>query len=225
MRTPALSADTDARRARVARLSGLYAVTPDDRDTARLCAKVAAAITGGAAIVQYRNKQAEPSLRAEQAQALATLCRARDALFIVNDDPALAHAVGADGVHVGEDDGAVEAARSAVGDGCLVGVSCYGDIGLARSAVANGADYVAFGSFFASTTKPGARHAPAGLLGQARGLGVPVVAIGGITKANARALVDAGADAVAVIADVFGPDRPEDVERAAEAIAASLRAR
>ena len=203
-----------------AAIAGLYAVTPDIADTALLVRKVDAAIRGGATVVQYRNKAADAGLRLAQAHALARLPALRDALLIVNDDAAIAATVGAAGVHLGEDDAGIAAARAIVGPGRLIGVSCYDDIERARSAVAAGADYVAFGSFFASTTKPAARRADRALLVNARALGVPVVAIGGITAANARALFDAGADAVAVIADVFAHDSDEAITRAAAAIAA-----
>jgi thiamine-phosphate pyrophosphorylase len=140
----------------------------------------------------------------------------RGGLFIVNDDAALAVDAGADGVHIGADDGDIAGARDIVGPDRLVGVSCYDDLALAHAAVAAGADYVAFGSFFPSSVKPQARHAEIGLLGRARALGVPVVAIGGITATNARELIRAGASAVAVITAVFdGPD----VEAAAREIA------
>ena len=211
--------------ARAAGIAGLYAVTPDVADTALLVRKVDAAIRGGAAVVQYRNKTADAALRLEQARALARLPAMRDALLIVNDDAAVAAAVGADGVHLGEDDGAIGAARAIVGPHRLIGVSCYGDFARAQAAVAAGADYVAFGSFFASTTKPAARRADCALLVDAKALGVPVVAIGGITAANARALFDAGADAVAVIADVFAHDSDEAIVRAAAAIVAESPAR
>src|SRR5262249_17586188 len=158
-----------------------------------------AALEGGAAVVQYRHKRALDSLRRTQAAALARVHAARGALYIVNDDPALAAAVGADGVHLGEDDASIAAARELVGPDGLVGVSCYGDFERARRAVALGADYVAFGSFFPSSTKPAARRADVALLRRGRELGVPVVAIGGIDASNARDLIDAGADAVAVI--------------------------
>jgi thiamine-phosphate pyrophosphorylase len=204
------------RRARARRLAGLYAVTPDLADTADLVARVAAALTGGAAAIQYRNKTADAALRRAQAAALARVHAARGALFIVNDDAALAVEVGADGVHVGEDDGSIVAAREIVGPDRIIGVSCYNDYARAEAAVAAGADYVAFGSFFASTVKPGARRADVALLLRARHLGVPVVAIGGITADNAPELERAGADAVAVISAVF--DAP-DVEVAARAVA------
>ncbi len=207
------------RRVRAALLRGLYAVTPDLADTALLVARVEAALTGGAAAIQYRNKTATAELKGAQAAALARVHAARGALLIVNDDPALAAAVGADGVHLGEDDGSVMAARELLGPERLIGVSCYNDLERAAAAVAAGADYVAFGSFFASNVKPGARRAEIALLGRARFLGVPVVAIGGITADNAIDLERAGADAVAVISAVFDAGEPADVERAARAIA------
>jgi thiamine-phosphate pyrophosphorylase len=217
-----MSAAATDRGARRARLAGLYAVTPDERDTALLSAQVAAAIEGGARAVQYRNKTASPALRVEQAAALARICAQRGALFIVNDDAVLARDVKADGVHLGEDDGDLAAARAIVGEGRLIGVSCYNDAQRARDFAAAGADYVAFGSFFPSQVKPGARRADVALLAGARALGVPVVAIGGITADNAGALTRAGADAVAVISAVFAPGAPAGVTAAAHAIAAVL---
>jgi thiamine-phosphate pyrophosphorylase len=207
------------RRARALRVAGLYAITPDERDTHVLVARVTAALEGGAANVQYRNKTASSALRAEQARALARLLAVRGGLFIVNDDPGLARDVDADGVHVGGDDAAIAAARAAVGGDRLIGASCYDDAERARTCVEQGADYVAFGSFFASATKAHARRADTQLLARARALGVPVVAIGGITAANAPLLIDAGASAVAVIADVFAHENIDDVARAARAFA------
>lgn len=220
MHAAVIDAATGVRAARTRRLAGLYALTPDEDDTARLVGLVRAALEGGAAAVQYRHKRAPASLRHAQASALAALHAARGALFIVNDDPALAAAVGADGVHVGADDASVMAARELVGPDRIVGVSCYDDFARAEAAVQAGADYVAFGSFHASGTKPAARRADVALLRRARTLGVPVVAIGGIDAGNARALVDAGAHAVAVIRDVFDRADTTDVTRAAAALAA-----
>ena len=208
-----------ARRARLARLAGLYAVTPDTADSALLARNVAAAISGGAAAIQYRNKVADGSLRRAQALAIARLPQRSNALFIVNDDLAVAADVDADGVHVGEDDADIATARAAIGPDRLIGVSCYDDLDRARAAAAAGADYVAFGSFFASSTKPAARRADLALLHSARALGVPVVAIGGITAANVQPLVDAGVTAVAVIADVFAHDDAAAITRRAAAIA------
>jgi thiamine-phosphate pyrophosphorylase len=202
------------RRARVRRLAGLYAVTPDLVDTADLVTRVEAAITAGASAIQYRNKTADAALARAQAAALARVHAARGALFFVNDDPALAAAVGADGVHVGEDDGAIAAARAIVGPDRLVGVSCYNDFDRARAAVAAGADYVAFGSFYLSSVKPDALRAELSLLRDASSLGVPVVAIGGIDAGNAGDLFAAGADAVAVISAVFAAGAVADATEA-----------
>jgi len=204
---------------RIDRLRGLYAVTPDEPDTPRLCAMVGAAIDGGATAVQYRNKAATPELRGEQAQALARLCRLRGALFIVNDDAVLADAADADGIHLGEEDGAMAEARALLRDGRIVGVSCYADLSRAQNLAQQGADYVAFGSFFPSRVKPDAPRADVSLIRAAKSLGIPVVAIGGITSDNAPLLVDAGIDAVAVISDVFAHDALADIERAASRIA------
>jgi thiamine-phosphate pyrophosphorylase len=208
------------RQARAKRLAGLYAVTPDLDDTQLLVAKVAAALDGGAAAVQYRNKSIAAGPARSQAQALARVHAVRGGLFIVNDDPELAAAVDADGVHLGADDAEIAAARERVGPDRLIGVSCYDDFDRARVAVDEGADYVAFGSFFPSTVKPGARRPDLDLLGRARELHVPVVAIGGITAENAAALIGAGARAVAVISDVFAHDDLAAVTRASAAIAA-----
>jgi thiamine-phosphate pyrophosphorylase len=210
---------SDARLARVSRVAGLYAVTPDSDDAGVLLAKVIAAVQGGAAVVQYRDKAIDAPMRRAQARALASAPLVRRALFIVNDDPDLARIVDADGVHLGEDDASIAQARACVGPDRLVGISCYDDFDRARAAVAEGADYVAFGSFFPSPVKPGARRANPGLLVRARALGVPVVAIGGITAANAPALIDAGATALAVISDVFAHESPDAIARAAAAIA------
>jgi len=185
-----------------------------------LVAKVAAAIAGGAQAIQYRNKTASPSLRRKQAAMLARVCGGGGALFIVNDDATLAKDVGAAGVHLGEGDGEVGRARELLGEDMLIGVSCYNDLARAKRLVAEGADYVAFGSFHQSPTKPGARRAEPALLRRAQTLRVPVVAIGGITAANGRELVEAGADALAVVSAVFDHDTLPDVTRAAAAIVA-----
>ena len=201
-------------------LRGLYAITPDIVDIALLVAKVEAAIAGGAQVIQYRNKTATDALRRKQAAMLSRVCDGGGALFIVNDDVALAREVGAAGVHLGEDDGDVARARELGGNAMLIGVSCYNDLARAKRLVAEGADYVAFGSFHLSSTKPGARRAEPALLRRATKLRVPVVAIGGVTAANGRALVESGADALAVITDVFDHDNLADITRAAAAIVA-----
>lgn len=185
-------------------IHGLYAITPDCADTADLLYRARQALAGGVQVLQYRNKIVDAALQREQALALRSLTREFGALFIVNDDAQLAAEVDADGVHLGADDGEIAAARARLGPGKLIGVSCYNRAALARQAVADGADYVAFGAFFPSGVKPEAVRATPELLQQ--DYGVPVVAIGGITAENGGQLVAAGADALAVISAVFVAD-------------------
>lgn len=186
-----------------ARWRGVYLLTADTADTEWLAARVAAALAGGAVMVQYRNKQAAPALAYAQAQRLRVLTRAHAVPLLINDDPELAVAVGAEGVHLGRDDGTLAAARRRLGAAAIIGVSCYGELDRARHLAQAGADYLAFGSFFASPTKPNAPRAKLELLAAARDLGLPLVAIGGIDTARAPALIAAGADLVAVISAVF----------------------
>ena len=190
------------------RIAGLYAITREQADTSSLAREVEAAIAGGARVVQYRSKSADAALRRAQAEALAAVCRRARVPLIVNDDLELALAAGADGVHLGRGDGDIAAARARLGPHGLLGASCYERMDLAERAVAAGADHVAFGSVFPSPTKPGAVRAPLALFTEARArLPVPIVAIGGITPENAAAVIEAGADALAVIAAVFeSPD-------------------
>nr|WP_255683525.1 thiamine phosphate synthase [Luteimonas sp. MHLX1A] len=189
----------------------MYLITPDDPDTARLLSRVEAVLPH-ASWLQYRNKQADAALRIEQAAALLALARVHGVRLLINDDAALAARIGADGVHLGEDDGDLAQARALLGPAALVGASCYDDIARARRAVEAGADHVAFGAFHPSATKPGARRAHPDLLRQAAALGVPRVAIGGITPDNAGPLLDAGADLIAVVGSVF--DAPDPVAAA-----------
>lgn len=192
---------------------GLYAITPDEPSTPRLLARVEPVLAAGASCLQYRNKAAAPALRQEQASALLGLCRAHGVPLIVNDDVALAIAVGADGVHLGGDDGDLAEARARMPGG-IVGVSCYDSLERALEAHALGADYIAFGAFHPSPTKPHARRAGPSLLADAASLGIARVAIGGITPSNARPLVDAGADLLAVISGVFDAPDPAAAARA-----------
>lgn len=199
------------------KIRGLYAITPDELDTAGLLYKVRLALLGGASVLQYRNKFADASLRAEQAGALRRLTREFGIPLIVNDDAALARHVEADGVHLGGDDGSVADARALLGSDGIIGVSCYNRLSLAREAVEHGADYVAFGAFFPSGVKPEAVVATPGLLTEARQeLKVPIVAIGGITAQNGAQLIEAGADALAVISAVFAA---ADIQQAARQFA------
>ncbi|HEX7971566.1 MAG TPA: thiamine phosphate synthase [Thiobacillus sp.] len=183
---------------------GVYAITPDTADTARLLAQVEAALAGGVAAVQYRDKSGDVARRHEQASELVALCRRFGVPLIVNDDLRLADLADADGVHLGRDDGSVREARIILGKGKFIGASCYQSLELAQAAQAAGADYVAFGSFFASPTKPAAPRASLDLLRAAAPIiQVPLVAIGGITLANAAPLLDAGADSLAVLSALF----------------------
>lgn len=189
-------------------IKGLYLVTPDCDDTALLCEQVAQALQGGVAILQYRHKTATEALRLEQAQALQALCRAANIPFLINDHVALAAEIDADGVHVGQHDHAISHARALLGKQKIIGASCYNQFALAEQAQTAGADYVAFGACYPSSTKPHAPRAEAALFTQAKQhLALPVVGIGGITLENASPLVAAGADALAVISDIFqAPD-------------------
>jgi thiamine-phosphate pyrophosphorylase len=189
-------------------LRGLYAVTPDGPDVLE---KVRLALQGRPALLQYRAKDKPRAARVAEAREMARLAKASGVPFIVNDDIELALEVGADGAHLGREDGELAAARARLG-GRILGASCYDRLDLARAAVAAGADYLAFGSMFASSTKPGAVRAPLELFSQARPLGVPLCGIGGITLQNAPSLVAAGADLVAVISDLF--DAPDIAARA-----------
>jgi thiamine-phosphate pyrophosphorylase len=193
------------------KLRGLYAITPELADGDVLLRRAACALEGGIAVLQYRSKLASGEQRSREAKALAAMCRGRGVPFIVNDDVGLALESGADGVHLGRGDGELAAARARLGDR-LLGASCYDSLSAARAAVAAGADYVAFGSVFPSSTKPAAVRAPLTLFGEARALGVPLVAIGGITLQNAPQLIGAGADCLAVISDLF--EAPDIAEKA-----------
>lgn len=166
--------------------------------------QIEAALRGGMRILQLRNKQTVTPLIQQQAQEMRCLCHEHGALFIVNDDISLALKVGADGVHLGRDDEKLLAAREALGKHAIIGVSCYNQLTLAQQAASQGADYVAFGRFFPSKTKPDAVQAESSLLEQARqNLNIPIVAIGGITADNGAQLIQHGADALAVINALF----------------------
>ena len=189
-------------------ISGLYAVTPDTNDSPELLAKVEAALSGGARLLQYRNKSASAALRLTQGRALLALCWEYQVPLIINDHLDLALALDAPGLHVGGEDGSVIEARKRLGPDKILGVSCYGRVENAVTAADAGATYVAFGGFFPSKVKPGAARTPVELLGEAkRAVKLPIVAIGGITLDNAPSLLAAGADSVAVISALFeAPD-------------------
>lgn len=200
---------------RRARLGGLYALTPQTAPpgmTVTDC--VDAYLAGGARLIQYRDKRGDAATRERLARALLGRCRAAGVPLIVNDDVELAARIGADGVHLGRDDPQLAYARRRLGPGTLIGVSCYADLWRARLAAAQGADYVAFGSFFPSRTKPEAVRATPDLLRRSRSLGLPLVAIGGITPENTPGLVAAGADMVAVISGLLTDEPLAEAARA-----------
>jgi len=199
-------------------LRGLYAITdrsltPDDR----LIPAVAAAIQGGAKIIQYRDKSKDSERRRWEAQDLLNLSRTLSVPLLINDDLALAAEIGADGIHLGQGDHSLAEARQLLGSDAIIGITCHDSLELALEAERNGANYVAFGRFFPSATKPEARPAELTLLREARtALSIPIVAIGGITPENGAQLIEAGADMVAVIAELFGQ---RDIQAAAERFA------
>jgi len=198
-------------------LAGLYALTPDDNLLPRLSALVESALKGGVQWVQYRNKIAPAPLRRAQAAELLRICRAHGAKLIVNDDIWLAVEIGADGAHIGRDDlpgGSLSTARDALGAKRILGVSCYNDLARAEVAVDAGADYIAIGSVFASASKPNAARASLDLVVEAKQrFKVPVCAIGGITTKNAPQVLEAGADMIAVLSDLFDA---MDIQKQAE---------
>ena len=190
-------------------IRGVYAITPDIVDTQMLCALVSAAIAGGASLVQYRNKLAKHALQVKQARALLPICRQHQVPLIINDSIKICLTLDADGVHLGADDGDLVLARTRLGAHKILGASCYNRFDLAQRAEQAGADYVAFGACFASSTKPHAPIANLDLFKQAKMLHIPSVAIGGITLNNAPLLIDAGANALAVINAIFSADNVE----------------
>lgn len=199
-------------------IKGLYVITPAldsaannalaDNQHKKLLSDVEFALLGGASIVQYRDKSQDNGRRLIEASELLGLCSRYGATFIVNDDVDLAAAVRAHGVHLGGDDAPLQEARRRLGRRAIIGASCYNRLDLAVRAQQQGADYVAFGRFFPSRTKPHAVQADTQLLKLAkRQLSLPVVAIGGITAQNGAQLVLAGADMLAVVEAVFSqPD-------------------
>jgi len=192
-------------------LRGLYAITPcssiQSLSTSELLARTRQVLEGGARIIQYREKQHPAELQQEQASEIKLLCEEFGVTLLINDDVSLAESIEAEGVHLGRDDASIEEARRRLGREAIVGISCYNQLDLAQQAEQQGADYVAFGRFFPSSSKPDAVRADEALLKQALSeLSIPVACIGGITADNAKLLVSAGADMLAVIEGVFGND-------------------
>ena len=194
-------------------ISGLYAVTPDEPNTQVLCNKVEAALKGGVSLLQYRNKTAEGNLRLQQASALLALCRSYNVPLIINNHLDLCAQIDADGLHLGATDCSLSAARRLLGADRIIGASCYNQLDLAIKAQAEGASYVAFGACFSSSTKPNAVHAPLSLFAEAKKIiHIPLVAIGGITLDNATNVVNAGADAIAVVNALFGSRQMDETK-------------
>ena len=193
---------------------GVYAITPDGLKTETLLHRCEQVLRAGVSCLQYRDKHADATLALEHAIALRALCVAFNTPLIINDDVELAKAVQAHGVHLGGDDGSIAQARGWLEPDCSIGVSCYSDIERARQAKSEGARYVAFGAMYPSATKPNAPVASIDVLHDASELGLPVVAIGGITPQNGRALVTAGADLLAAIGGIFQSD---DIPQAVKA--------
>lgn len=204
-------------------LRGLYLLADTGWLAAgRLVPAVAAALDGGGVLVQYRNKAPLDAARRAELRALAGLCRTRGVPLIVNDDLALAREIGAAGVHLGRDDATIAEARRVLGPRMIIGASCYNRLDLAHAAARAGADYAAFGSFFPSPTKPVAVRADVELLRRARAeLAIPLAAIGGITVDNGAALLEAGADLLAVASGVFAAADPAAAARAYARLCAS----
>jgi len=189
--------------------SGLYLLTPERLQGIPLLAAVEQTLDAGVRWLQYRDKSGDGAMRRATAGALARLCRRYGARLVINDDLELALSIDGAGLHLGREDGDLAAARSRLGTGRVLGASCYGDLQRARDALAAGASYVAFGAIHASSSKPQAPAIGKAVLAEARAAGVgPRVAIGGITLERARDTLAAGADALAVIGDVFDAEDP-----------------
>lgn len=183
---------------------GLYAITPDISDTLLLLAKVEKALIGGIALIQYRDKISNVSEKSFRAKAIHTLCLQHSVPLIINDDPELALACEAEGVHLGQADGSVQHARALLGNSAIIGITCHHDISLAITAEQQGADYVAFGRFFNSSTKPGSPLATTDtLINAKKNIRIPIVAIGGITVDNLKPIISAGASFTAVVDGLF----------------------
>ncbi|MDI3325884.1 thiamine phosphate synthase [Pontibacterium granulatum] len=196
-------------------LEGLYAITdsvlmPNDNE---LLGRIEAALRGGTRIVQYRDKSDDAEKRLRQAKALIDLCNQFDVPLLINDDAQLAKMSDAAGVHLGQSDGLLTAARDLLGRDAIIGITCHDSLAFALAGQHAGADYVAYGAFYASKTKPNASPAPLSLLAESKAqIKLPTVAIGGITVDNAAQTLAAGADMLAVVHSLLAA---EDVEQQA----------
>ena len=196
------------------KISGLYAITPELENTWNLLDKTRQALEGGAKLIQYRNKSANRILLREQARLLLQLCREYEIPLIINDYLDLAMEIDADGLHVGQHDAAILEARDQLGCNKIIGASCYNNLDQAIRAEKEGADYVAFGAFFPSLTKPNTVSVTVNLIGEAKKkITVPIVGIGGIRLSNAAEIIQAGCAAVAVSDDLFNAPDIQDRAR------------
>lgn len=202
-------------------LRGLYAITDSQLlGDGKLLPYVEAALKGGVRLLQYRDKSDDAARRLRDAEALRELCARHGAELIINDDAELAARLGV-GVHLGQTDGSLGAARALLGRKAIIGATCHARLELAEQAVSEGASYIAFGRFFNSQTKPGAPAATADLLEQAKSrFSLPIVAIGGVTLENAPQLIERGASLIAVVHALFAADSSAEVERRAHAFSA-----
>ena len=184
-------------------MTQLYLITDSQLLAGRLLPAVEQALIGGAKLIQYRDKSTDTSKRLAEAQQLKDLCQCYNVPLIINDDLELAAQLGV-GVHLGQQDGSIALARQRLGQNAIIGATCHNSLEFAKQAATQGASYLAFGAFYPSSTKPLAQAADLQTLTQAKQLfSLPVVAIGGINLDNARPLIDAGADYLAVISDIF----------------------
>lgn len=202
-------------------LRGLYAITDSHLlADGKLLPYTEAALKGGARLLQYRDKSSDTAARLREAEALRDLCARYGADLIINDDAELAARLGV-GLHLGQDDGSLAAARALLGPQAIIGATCHASLELAEQAVREGASYVAFGRFFDSQTKPGAPAATPELLSHAQQcLQVPITAIGGITLERAPSLITSGTSLVAVIHALFSAPSAAEVEQRARAFSA-----
>lgn len=202
-------------------LRGLYAITDSTLlADGRLLPYAEAALRGGARLLQYRDKSDNAATRLREADALRELCERHGATLVINDDAELAARLGV-GLHLGQEDGSLAAARALLGRRTIIGATCHASIELAEQARREGASYVAFGRFFNSSTKPGAPAATLEMLQQARQhIALPIVAIGGVTLDNTPQLIACGASLVAVVHALFAADSASEVERRARAFSA-----
>ncbi len=207
------------------KLRGLYAITDSQLLAGKLLPYVEAALKGGTKLLQYRDKSIDEARRLREAEALRELCNRYGAALIINDDAELAARLGV-GLHLGQSDGSLSAARALLGRQAIIGGTCHAQLELAEGAAKEGASYVAFGRFFNSTTKPGAPSANVELLAAAKAkINLPIVAIGGVTLDTAPALIAHGASMVAVVHGLFGADSAAEVEQRARAFSALFAAK